>query len=300
MTKRWLGILLPAGLALAGIMTLIRVSLIDQPGLLPQDLDLLLILFGLSIATFASITLIVREALEQLIERARIEAFAEHRRFLNRLDHELKNPLTTIRVGLGGLGITALSDSQRQLIATMEAEALRLSRLVGDLRKLAELETLPLETQMIDLKALLTEVEMLNRERIEADGKRLIVALSRTANPSQVQIPGDYDLLLLALHNLLDNAFKYTRTGDTIFLSAGLTQDQGVIIRVQDTGIDIPADEIPLVWEELYRGDKTRSIPGSGIGLALVKAIVERHDGDTALHSVYGQGTTVTLLLPHA
>lgn len=300
MTKRWLGILLPAGLALAGIMTLIRVSLIDQPGLLPQDLDLLLILFGLSIATFASITLIVREALEQLIERARIEAFAEHRRFLNRLDHELKNPLTTIRVGLGGLGITALSDSQRQLIATMEAEALRLSRLVGDLRKLAELETLPLETQMIDLKALLTEVEMLNRERIEADGKRLIVALSRTANPSQVQIPGDYDLLLLALHNLLDNAFKYTRTGDTIFLSAGLTQDQGVIIRVQDTGIGIPADEIPLVWEELYRGDKTRSIPGSGIGLALVKAIVERHDGDTALHSVYGQGTTVTLLLPHA
>ncbi len=101
------------------------------------------------------------------------------------------------------------------------------------------------------------------------------------------------------LHNLLDNARKYTHPGDTITLQVRV-DDGDLLIVVRDTGIGIPPGEIPLVWEDLYRGQQVREIPGSGIGLTLVKTIIERHYGQVSLESAPGAGTTVYVRLPVA
>jgi signal transduction histidine kinase len=108
---------------------------------------------------------------------------------------------------------------------------------------------------------------------------------------------GDPDLLLLAIHNLLDNAVKFTSPGDTIEVRA--TDDGGdIVIEVADTGPGIPEQEIERVWEELYRGDQALRVPGSGLGLPMVRAIIERHGGNVSLRSRPGQGTLFSLRLP--
>jgi two-component system OmpR family sensor kinase len=110
-------------------------------------------------------------------------------------------------------------------------------------------------------------------------------------------VRGDTDLLLLAVHNLLQNALKFSRPGDTLELRA-FEDGTDIVIEVADTGPGIPEDEQSHVWEELYRGEAGRSIPGSGLGLALVRAIAERHNGRVNLRSRLGQGTVFSLRLP--
>jgi two-component system OmpR family sensor kinase len=107
----------------------------------------------------------------------------------------------------------------------------------------------------------------------------------------------DRDLLYLAVYNLLDNALKFTRPGDTVEVRA-FEDGASVVIEVADTGPGIPEDELPHVWEELYRGQGARAAPGSGLGLALVRAIVELHGGQINLRSRAGQGTVFTVRLP--
>jgi two-component system OmpR family sensor kinase len=108
---------------------------------------------------------------------------------------------------------------------------------------------------------------------------------------------GDWDLLFLATYNLLDNALKFTRPGDTVEVRA-FEGGAFVVIEVADTGPGILEEEVSRVWEELYRGQGARGVPGSGLGLALVRAIVERHGGRVTLRSREGQGTVVTMRLP--
>jgi two-component system OmpR family sensor kinase len=104
-------------------------------------------------------------------------------------------------------------------------------------------------------------------------------------------------MLLLAIHNLLENALKFSSPGDTVELRA-FEDGQQIVIEVADTGPGIPEDEQPQVWEELYRGQSSRGIPGSGLGLSLVHAIIERHSGSVSLRSRLDQGTVFTLRLP--
>jgi two-component system OmpR family sensor kinase len=110
-------------------------------------------------------------------------------------------------------------------------------------------------------------------------------------------IHGDRDLLFLALYNLLDNALKFTRPGGTVEVRA-FEDANFVVIEVADTGTGIPEDEIARVWEELYRGREARGVPGSGLGLALVRAVVERHAGQITMRSRVDQGTVVRVTLP--
>jgi two-component system OmpR family sensor kinase len=95
----------------------------------------------------------------------------------------------------------------------------------------------------------------------------------------------------------LDNALKFTQPADTIELRAS-EAEQVVVIEIADTGDGIPAEEIPRVWDELYRGQGAKSQPGSGLGLSLVRAIVNRHGGQVTIRSRPRQGTVVTMRLP--
>ena len=220
----------------------------------------------------------------------------ERRRFLRRLDHELKNPLTAIQAGLANVAGAPSSETRQAAVESVRSQALRLSRLAADLRKLADLEARSLERTPVNVAELLQEVVEVVRDRPEAPQRELALTVPRAPWPLP-DVQGDPDLLFLAVHNLLTNALKFTQPGDRIEVRA-LEDGAAVVVEVADTGPGIPETEVPLVWEELYRGQGARGIPGSGLGLALVRAIAERHGGQVDLRSREGQGTVFTLRLP--
>ncbi len=230
------------------------------------------------------------------LQTQQTETAEDRRRFLQRLDHELKNPLTAMRAGLANFANAPTPTDRQSAMQTVETQILRLSRLTADLRKIAELETRPLERGPIDLAELLTEVVNFTRDKPETTTRRLSLSLPRAPWPLST-IPGDWDLIYLGVYNLLDNAIKYSRAGDTIEVRA---REDGswVVIEVADTGPGIEEGELPHVWEELYRAQAARGIPGSGLGLPLVKAIAERHGGYVSLDSRIGKGTVVAMHLP--
>jgi signal transduction histidine kinase len=102
-----------------------------------------------------------------------------------------------------------------------------------------------------------------------------------------------------AFANLLDNALKYTPEGGKVSLACAVESSR-VIVRVRDNGMGIPLDEQPRIWERLYRGDKSRSQRGLGLGLSLVKAIVEAHHGEVSVQSRPGEGSEFTVHIPQS
>lgn len=219
------------------------------------------------------------------------EEAARHRRLLNRLDHELKNPIQGIR--------TALADepSERQR-RSIEVQSGRLAHLLRDLRKVGEVEHTELELGPVDPTALVEEAVAVLAERPETAQRRVVVSLPQAPRPLP-QVHGDDDLLFLAVSNVLGNAVKYSAPGDSVEVR-GREDDGWVELEIADTGRGIPEDELDLVWEELGRGREARGTEGSGLGLPLVRAIVGRHGGLCELRSWHGQGSTVTIRLPAA
>jgi two-component system OmpR family sensor kinase len=307
--QRWGLVLIPvvAGLVVASLM--VDVPALTNPIIYMRvDLSTLAVIIGLSLSVLVMVGLVLWEWAgqrgEQRATSVRAQVAEERRRFLQRLDHELKNPLTAIRAGLANLanGLAtatlrqAQDTAQQEALASVEAQVLRLSRLTSDLRKLAELEARPLERAPVDVAELLREAVTLAQEQPEADARQLTLTLPQAPWPVP-DVLGDWDLLFLATYNLLDNAVKFTRPGDTVEVRA-FEGGAFVVIEVADTGPGILEQEVSRVWEELYRGQGARGVPGSGLGLALVRAIVERHGGRVTLRSREGQGTVVTMRLP--
>jgi two-component system, OmpR family, sensor kinase len=143
---------------------------------------------------------------------------------------------------------------------------------------------------------MLREVEAAVRELPGASERRLRLTLPEAPWPLPA-VRGDVDLLFVAVHNLAVNAVKFTRPGDTVEIRAA-EDGAEVVIEVADTGPGIPPDELDEVWEELSRGQAARGVPGTGLGLPLVRTIVARHGGEERIRSRVGQGTVVSLRLP--
>jgi len=266
---------------------------------LRADLGIWLALLGGLVSLLALTGVVVwavgGRRLDRALTQARQAQAEAHRRFLRRLDHELKNPLTAIRVGLANLRGTPPGERWDETVVGVEGQVSRLSKLTSDLRKLADLETRPLERAPVDLNELLSDVVALVRERLEGEEREIALTLPQAPWPLP-RVLGDRDLLFLALYNLLDNALKFTRPGDTIEVRA-IEDGRMIRVEVADTGLGIPEDELPHVFEELYRGQGARGTEGSGLGLALVTAIVERHGGTVTVRSRGGEGTVFTLHL---
>jgi signal transduction histidine kinase len=288
-----------AGLALASL--LLDVAAVPNPVLSARvDMGSLALVAGIVLSLLVGLGLGLWEwqswNCRQRIAEGRAETLAERRRFLQRLDHELKNPLTAIRVGLANIANGSTEAARQDALTSVAAQVLRLSRLTADLRKLAELETRRLQCTPINVTELLREAVALAEEQPEAEGRQLALILPQAPWPVP-DILGDWDLLFLATHNLLDNALKFSRPGDTVEVRA-FDDRAFVVVEVADTGPGIPEEELPSVWEELYRGQGARGVPGSGLGLALTRTIVERHGAQMWLRSRLGQGTVVTMRLP--
>jgi len=232
----------------------------------------------------------------QLLDTAAKEAREEHRRFLRRLDHELKNPLTAIRIGVANLSAADLDEAARGTAARVDDQVLRLVRITRDLRKLAAIEDQAMERFPVPLAGLLEAVGEAAGELPDGDERKITVTVPDVPWPLS-QPPGDADLLELALHNLVANAVKYSGPGCSVALRA-FEESTHVVVEVADTGQGIPADELPHVWDELVRGSEVRDIPGSGVGLSLVQAVVSRHGGECEIRSRPGSGTVVRIRLP--
>lgn len=297
MKYRWLLLLIPLSVSI-GAALLFASGLIPNPILRARvDIGTLALLVGLGLTVLLGVILALNAWWHRALAQARAQtlgdALADRRRFLRRLDHELKNPLTAIRAGLANLTDSPVTGES---VSSIEAQVRRLSRLTADLRKLAELETRALETATVDLAEVLTQVVELAHDRPETADRKLTLTLPQAPWPLPNML-GDRDLLLLVFHNLLDNALKFTRPGDTIEVRAA-EDGNTLLLEIADTGPGIPPEDLPHVWEELYRGAGARGVPGSGLGLALVQAIVQRHNGHISLRSRAGQGTVFTLRFP--
>lgn len=238
----------------------------------------------------------------QGLTRARLEAEIqegynqEKRRLIMRLDHELKNPLTAIRVNLVNLSESEDPETQRQIHQALNQQVLRLSQLVTDLRKLANLDSGVAEHLPVDTRNLAGQlVDAVRRHPLAAQRQ---LALPDEADYADLSaIVGDEDLLQLAVYNLIDNAMKFTQPGDTISVRIAEDSDS-LTVSVHDQGMGIPEADLPFVCEELYRSKIAHGIPGSGLGLSMVRTIMDLHGGQVDIESEIGEGTTVTLSLP--
>jgi two-component system, OmpR family, sensor kinase len=260
------------------------------------DLGTIFFVLGLLLSVFMIIIFAYKASREKAYLEAVQKSHQDRRRFLRRLDHELKNPLTAILAGLANIASADTSDVYQIPLESINSQAQRLRRLVSDLRKLSDLETRKIEREPVDMAALLSELFALIETAPGADSRQLVLSIPRAPWPLPT-VSGDWDLIFLAVYNLLDNAVKFTQPADTIELRAS-EDERVVVIEIADTGYGIPTEEIPCVWDELFRGEGAQSVPGSGLGLSLVRAIAIRHGGNVTIRSRPQQGTVVTMRLP--
>jgi two-component system OmpR family sensor kinase len=222
---------------------------------------------------------------------------AERGRLLGRIDHELKNPVMATNLALDALR-TAPPESPdaAEAVTTLTTQSARLGALLTSLRKIADVEHRELEIEPVALGELLTHVR--DDCCVTPAGRQREWSLNLPRAPWPLPtVAGDPDLLYLAFYNLADNAVKYSRPGDRIEIRASEAAG-GVSVEVADTGAGIPADEVPDVFDELSRASTARGVPGQGLGLALVRSVVQRHGGRVSLDSRVGVGTSVALWLP--
>jgi len=292
---------------LAGVLLSVLIFNQGQPLTVYQlqfDLSSLMWLAGaLLTAWLLSLWLVRRLAargFEQRLSQQQREQDEAHRRFLRRLDHEMKNPLTALRALLANLEAAALPEERRALAQDAHRQAERLSRLGGDLRKLAELDDRPLEWGLVDMPELLNEVVESMLGQPEYAGRQLKCSIAEV--PWRLPpVTGDRDLLLLAFYNLVSNALKFSRAEDVVEVRAA-EAERTVVVEVADNGPGIEPDDLPRVFEELFRGANARGSEGSGLGLALVQRVVALHGGEVSVQSRRdGQrGALFTVRLPLA
>lgn len=232
-------------------------------------------------------------AFNQTLERLET-IFTSQQRFLADISHELRTPLTVIK---GNVGLMRrMNTVDEETLLSIDEEANRLTRLVGDLLLLAKAETgkLPLQKETLELDTLLFEV--LQQMHVLA-GDKLTIKL---AEIDQILILGDRDRLKQVLLNLISNAIQYTPEGGEIILSLSKMDGKARFI-VQDTGPGIPAEDLPHIFERFYRTEKSRTrskTPGFGLGLSIAYWIITKHNGEIDVESEEGKGTIFKIFLP--
>jgi signal transduction histidine kinase len=156
----------------------------------------------------------------------------------------------------------------------------------------AESGAMPLNRERLQLADVVGRAVDLYRDVADAKGVSLT-----SESDATVAVSADRVRLEQVAANLIDNALKYTPRGGQVTARVSGGDGYG-LIRVRDTGSGIPADELPRIWERLFRGDSSRAERGLGLGLSLVKAIVEAHGGTVSVESAAGKGSTFTVALP--
>jgi signal transduction histidine kinase len=213
---------------------------------------------------------------------------------LDNVGHDLRTPMARLR----STAESALSSNDpvtlRNALAECIEESDRIIAMLNTLMDISEAETgtMALRVEDTALSDLLAQTVDLYEDVAEEAGVQI-----RTSADGDLRVQADRNRMRQVLSNLLDNAIKYTPRGGSVDIAAVRDADQ-VVITVRDSGVGIPQEELPHVWSRLFRGDRSRSTRGLGLGLSLVKAIVEAHRGSATIESTPGQGTTVEVRLP--
>ena len=306
MTKKaWFVLLLIALPLLFGALTSVISQAFFQPVPLlvfKIDIGMVAFVFGLFISLLLAAYALGMNQKEKQTRRSITEAHHQaeegRRRFLRRLDHEIKNPLTALRTALVNMRESQI-ESERQRATDNAGRAVeRLIHLLADLRKLSDLGARPLERMPVDMPELLREMVDAAKSLPAYQGREINLLISKVPSPFP-PVTGDRDLLSLALYNLVENALKFTSGGEAVEVRA-LEDGRAIVIEIADSGPGIPSEELSKIFEELYRGVNARGIEGSGLGLALVQRIVELHGGQIEVRSRQDdpRGTVFTLRLP--
>ncbi len=261
-----------------------------------------LVFYTVLLASFALASFIwLRERSKHQVEKVlateRTAQAQERQLFLRRLDHELKNPLTTIRLGIANLQEERIPGEN--VIGTLERiahQVQRIQTLIEDLRRLTEMEESSLDRTQVDLSEILAEAVESACGETDEQGREVQLTIQQVPWPLS-SVCGDRDLLVVAFRNLVENALKYAGLDKRVEVHA--TEDgHSVLVEVADNGRGILPQDLPHIFDELYRGENARDLPGSGLGLALVRRIIELHEGSVEIISRPEQGTLVRVHLP--
>jgi two-component system, OmpR family, phosphate regulon sensor histidine kinase PhoR len=220
--------------------------------------------------------------------------------FVANVSHELRTPLTAIHGYVETLlgGALAEPENARRFLEIVHRQTERLGRLINDLTDLSNIELGKVSLRLVPTS--LDEVVDSVVVVIEPRARRGGVTLTAKMPPGLPPVRADHDRLAQILINLVDNAVKYTPSGGTVTVRASETARDTVEVSVEDTGVGIPAPDLPRITERFYRVDKARSreLGGTGLGLAIVKHLVLAHGGDLHIESEVDRGTTVRFTIP--
>ena len=226
----------------------------------------------------------------------------ERRLFVSNVSHELRTPLTSVKSYLESLDEGALCETVAlDFIKVSLDETNRMMRMVTDLLHISRIDnaTSHLDVELINFTAFITFI--LNRfDQIRGQDEEKKYELVRDYPITSVWIEIDTDKMTQVIDNILNNAIKYSPDGGKITVTMKTTDDQ-MILSISDQGLGIPKQDLPRIFDRFYRVDRARSRAqgGTGLGLSIAKEIIKQHNGFIWAKSIYGKGSTFTIVLPY-
>lgn len=213
------------------------------------------------------------------------------RDFISNISHELRTPLASLKALVETLRDGALDDlpAARRFLGRIETEVDALTQMVQELLELSRIESGQVPLRLAP--TLVADVILPPVERLRPQAERAGLNLQVELSPGLPPVLADVERVQQVVANLVHNAIKFTPPGGKVSISAATSGDE-VIISVRDTGIGIPAGDLPRIFERFYKADRARASGGTGLGLAIAKHIVQGHGGRIWAESIEGQGST--------
>jgi signal transduction histidine kinase len=289
------------GTFISGIAPIFKPSTTDVIAVLGIDVDADTywrdIIFASLIPLLVGTAIVLILTIFERIRRHNAELLALRSELVSVASHELRNPITGIRWAAESMQKITSDDKVLKIASAILNSALHLQASTDDILELSHATSgRALTLKPTDLNLLMREI--IETQALSAEKNGILINFDKYW-PAKLMVTVDPDQIRRALHNIISNAIKYTRPNTTITITYQQNQHDHKIL-VTDQGIGIPAGEQSKVWRGFYRASNAvrSEVPGTGLGLYLVKTVIERHNGSVGFVSEENKGTTFTVTLP--